>query len=139
VNTAAGNGRVYRWALPPTARLGALERCVLVPALEPGFVRAYFVAHGRIASERTLPPGGGAALEVEAGLAAARRAETPSNTVLLGVLEELLLLGTFLRRPPPELRRVPLEREAILRAAEALAALHTAAPRPPAGRPRRSR
>ena len=86
---------------------------MLVPALEPGFVRAYFVAHGRIASERTLPPGGGAALEVEAGLAAARRAETPSNTVLLGVLEELLLLGTFLRRPPPELRVVPLDLDAI--------------------------
>ena len=52
-----------------------LECCVLVPAGEPGYVRAHFVAGGRVAAERTLPPGGGAALEVEAGLAASRRRE----------------------------------------------------------------
>ena len=51
-----------------------LECCVLVPAREPGYVRAFFVAGGRVAAERTLPPGGGAALEVEAGLAAAASA-----------------------------------------------------------------
>ena len=54
-------------------RVRRLECCVLVPAGDPGFVRAFFVAGGGIAAERTLPPGGGAALEVEAGLAAARR------------------------------------------------------------------
>jgi DNA polymerase III epsilon subunit family exonuclease len=110
------------------ARVRSLARCLLVPALEPGFVRAIFVAGGRVGAERTLPPGGGAALEVEAGLAACRRAASEaSNTVLLGngaALDELLLVGTFLRRPPPELRVVPLEREAILRAAAALAAVH---------------
>ena len=36
-----------------------------------GNVRAVFVAGGRVAAERTLPPGGGAALEIAAGLAAA--------------------------------------------------------------------
>jgi len=100
------------------ARLRALARCLVVPATEPGFCRAVFVAGGRVAAVRTLPPGDGAHLEVEAGLAAARRALDPSNTVLLGELEELFLIGTFLRRPPPELTVVPLEKEAILAAAE---------------------
>jgi DNA polymerase III subunit epsilon len=89
-------------------RLRRLECCVLLPAGEPGYVRAVFVARGRVAAERTLPPGGGAALEVEAGLAAANRAGELD-------LDELLLVDSFLRRPPPELRVAPLRREAILR------------------------
>jgi DNA polymerase-3 subunit epsilon len=88
-------------------RVRQLECCVLVPADRPGHVRALFVAGGRVAAERTLPPGGGAALEVEAGLAASRR---------LGELDldELLLVDSFLRKPPPELRVAPLRRDAIL-------------------------
>ncbi len=99
--------------------LGRLERvrslrcCVLVPAGEPGYVRAFFVAGGRVATERTLPPGGGAVLEVEAGLAAAQR---PGELEL----DEVLLVDSFLRKPPPELRTAPLEREAILRARESV-------------------
>jgi DNA polymerase III epsilon subunit family exonuclease len=88
-------------------RVRQLECCVLLPAGDPGYVRALFVAGGRVAAERTLPPGGGAALEVEAGLAAARRPGEPD-------LDELLLVDSFLRRPPPELRVAPLRREAIL-------------------------
>jgi DNA polymerase-3 subunit epsilon len=91
-------------------RVRRLECCVLLPAGNPGYVRALFVAGGRVAAERTLPPGGGAALEVEAGLAAARRPGEPD-------LDELLLVDSFLRRPPPELRVAPLRREEILRAA----------------------
>jgi DNA polymerase III epsilon subunit family exonuclease len=91
-------------------RVRRLECCVLVPAREPGYVRAVFVAAGRVASERTLPPGGGAALEIEAGLAAARH---PGELDL----DELLLVDSFLRKPPPELRVAPLRREAILRIA----------------------
>ena len=97
-------------------RLRTLGRCLLAPALEPGCVDAYFVAGGRIADRRTLPPGGGH-LEIEAGLAAARRASDTEE------IDELLLLDGFLRRPPPELRVAPLEREAILRCAAELAAL----------------
>jgi DNA polymerase III epsilon subunit family exonuclease len=89
-------------------RVRRLECCVLVPAGEAGYTRAFFVAGGRVAAERTLPPGGGAALEVEAGLAAARR---PGELDL----DELLLVDSFLRRPPPELRVAPLRRDAILR------------------------
>jgi DNA polymerase-3 subunit epsilon len=90
------------------ARLQAVERCLLVPAIEPGHVRALFLAGGRVAAERTLPPGGGAHLEIEAGLAAARREGQLD-------VDELFLVARFLRRPPPELTIVPLEREAILR------------------------
>src|SRR5579864_2716712 len=92
------------------ARLCALERCIVVPAAEPGHARAFFLAGGRVAAERTLPPGGGAHLEVEAGLAATRR---PGELDL----DELFLVARFLRRPPPEMSIVPLEREAILAAA----------------------
>jgi DNA polymerase III epsilon subunit family exonuclease len=94
-------------------RVQRLECCVLVPGGEPGYVHAVFVAGGRVASERSLPPGGGAALEIEAGLAAARRQGELD-------LDELLLVDSFLRRPPPELRIAPLQRDAILRAQESV-------------------
>jgi len=94
-------------------RVRSLECCVLVPADVPGYVRAHFVAGGRVAAERTLPPGGGAALEIEAGIAAAGREGELD-------LDELLLVDSFLRRPPPELRVTPLRREAILRARDSV-------------------
>jgi len=95
------------------ARLQAVQRCLLVPAAEPGHVRAYFVAGGRVAAERTLPPGGGAHLEIEAGLAACRHDPVPDTVVNL---DELHLVGSFLRRPPAELHIVPLDKDAILSA-----------------------
>jgi DNA polymerase III subunit epsilon len=101
------------------ARLCAVERCIVAPAAQPGHARAFFISGGRICAERTLPPGGGAYLEIEAGLAACRRGCEVD-------LDELFLVGQFLRRPPPELRVVPLEQEAILRAAR-----WAAAPAPP--------
>jgi DNA polymerase-3 subunit epsilon len=88
-------------------RLRRLEACVLVPASEEGFRRAYFVRGGRVAAVRTVPPGPGARLELAAGLAEARRSEpslAPEDA------DELLLLGSFLDRPPPELTVVQLER-----------------------------
>jgi len=100
------------------ARMRAVQRCVLAPALQPGYVRAFFVAGGRVCAERTLPPGGGAHLEIEAGLAAARRALRENEP---GDLDELFLVGTFLRRPTPELKIVPLEKNAILALAAAVA------------------
>jgi DNA polymerase III epsilon subunit family exonuclease len=99
-------------------RVRRLACCVLLPAEEPDYVRALFVAGGRVAAERMLPAGGGAALEIEAGLAATRRAGELD-------LDELLLVDSFLRKPPPELRVTALEREAILRAARRLAACHS--------------
>jgi DNA polymerase-3 subunit epsilon len=97
------------------AALTALQRCLVVPAAEPGHARALFVAGGKVAAQRTLPPGGGAHLEVQAGLAAARSVLVSDTAV---DLDELLLIGSFLRRPPPELKVVPLEQRAILAAAE---------------------
>ena len=105
------------------ARLRAVERCIVAPAAEPGYARAFFLAGGRVAAERTLPPGGGAHLEIAAGLAAATRARTAATH---GDLDELFLVGTFLRKPPPELQIVPLETTAILAAAR-----RAAAPEPP--------
>ena len=92
-------------ALAELDRLRALELCLLVPAAEDGFRRAYFVSRGRIAAVRTLLEGEAGRTEAAAGLAEAARAE-PS----LGPADadELLLIGSFLRRPPPELRVLPL-------------------------------
>jgi DNA polymerase III epsilon subunit family exonuclease len=98
--------------------LRAVERCLVVPAVEPGHARAFFLAGGRVAAERTLPPGGGARLEIEAGLAAARRPLAADGS---GDLDELLLVGRFLRRPPAELAIVRLEPAAILAAARQVA------------------
>jgi len=92
-------------ALAELERLRALELCLIVPAAEAGFRRAYFVSGGRIAAVRTLLPGDSGRLEAEAGLAAVARADAstgPADT------DELLLIGSFLRRPPPELDVVPL-------------------------------
>jgi DNA polymerase III epsilon subunit family exonuclease len=86
-------------------RLRRAELCLLAPAVEAGFRRAFFVRAGQIAAVRTLPPGAGARVELETGLAAAWRAQTSHNAEHA---DELLLIGSFLERPPPELRIVPL-------------------------------
>jgi DNA polymerase III subunit epsilon len=81
-------------------RLRAAELCLVVPALEDGCRKAFFVARGRVAAVRTLPAGPGADLELEAGVAEARAARAslaPEDA------DALLLVGSFLRRPPPEL------------------------------------
>jgi DNA polymerase III subunit epsilon len=81
-------------------RLRAAELCLVVPALEDGCRKAFFVARGRVAAVRTLPAGPGADLELEAGVVEARAARAslaPEDA------DALLLVGSFLRRPPPEL------------------------------------
>jgi hypothetical protein len=87
-------------------RLRATEVCLLAPAVDAGFQRAFFVAGGGIADVRTLPPGGGARVEIEAGLAAARGA---TSSFAPEEVDELLLVGSFMRRPPPELTMLPLD------------------------------
>ena len=89
-------------------RLRGLRVCLLLPASEPDFVRALFVACGRVIAARSIPRGGGARLEVAAGLAQSAGA-TPSLDPEDG--DELLVIGSFLRRPPPELTVVQLEEE----------------------------
>jgi DNA polymerase III epsilon subunit family exonuclease len=101
------------------ARIGELERlrrlslCVLAPAREQGFRRAFFVAGGRIAAMRTISDGVAGKLEVEAGLAEAAAA-TPSRAP--EDADDLLVVAGFLRRPGPELSVVSLDAREILAA-----------------------
>ena len=101
-----------------TAELGRLRAariCVLAPAREAGFRRAFFVAGGRLAAVRTVPAGIAGRLEVETGLAhAAREAVAPSFAP--EDADELLVVSGFIRRPGPELRVVSLAAEEILAA-----------------------
>jgi DNA polymerase III subunit epsilon len=85
-------------------RLRAEELCLLAPAREPGFWRAFVVAGGRVRA-RTIPRGAAGRLEIHACLAAAHTAEpslAPEDAA------DLLVVSGFLRKPPPELRIVPL-------------------------------
>jgi DNA polymerase III epsilon subunit family exonuclease len=111
-------------------RLRQLRCCVLVPAAQAGFARAIFVAGGRVTAVRTLPHGDGARIEAEAGIAATTH--LTAAHVAAEDLDALLVVGTFLRRPPPELRVAPLEVEAIVRRAAALPRALVAAPPSPA-------
>ena len=93
-------------------RLRGEELCVLTPAREPAFWRAFFVARGRV-TRRTVPRGAAGRLEIEAGLAAAARDEPsfdPEDAA------DLLAVASVLRRPPPELRVVGMELSEILAA-----------------------
>lgn len=94
-------------------RLRAARLCLVAPARQPGFRRAFFLAGGRVVAVRTLAPGRAGALEARAGLAAAATATTsyaPEDA------DELLVVAGFLRRPGPELRVVSLDADAILAA-----------------------
>ena len=79
-------------------RLRAMRACLVVPALEPGMVRAR-LRRGR-ASSRAAPCRAAAArhLEVDAGL---ERGRPPTRAADLEAIaaDELLLLATFMRRP----------------------------------------
>jgi DNA polymerase-3 subunit epsilon len=97
-------------ALVELERLRALRACVVVPSHEPGFVRAYALCGGRIASTRLVPLGTSSELEASALLA---DAATAPSSCSAEDMDELRLVASFLRRPPPELRVVPLELAAI--------------------------
>jgi DNA polymerase III epsilon subunit family exonuclease len=93
-------------------RLRAANLCILAPARERGFRRAFFVSRGRV-SMRTVAEGPGGRLEVEAGLAEAALAQpslAPEDA------DQLLVVAGFLRRPGPELRIVSLDAADILAA-----------------------
>jgi excinuclease UvrABC nuclease subunit len=93
-------------------RLRTEELCLLAPAREPGFWRAFVVAAGRVTA-RTIPRGAAGKLELESSLAAAAASEAsfaPEDAA------DLLVVSGFLRRPPPELRILRLDRAEILAA-----------------------
>jgi DNA polymerase III subunit epsilon len=95
-------------------RLRSLELCLIAPAVEPGWRRAFFICGGRVCAVRSLPPGAGARLEIGAGIALSRAAGEPEAEPLApGEAEDLMLLHGFIRRPPPELAVLPLDAEKI--------------------------
>jgi hypothetical protein len=86
-------------------RLRTQELCVLAPAREPAFWRAFFVAGGRVTA-RTIPRGVAGRLEIDTGLAASASGE-PS--LAAEDAADLLVVAGYVRRPPPELRVVALQ------------------------------
>lgn len=98
-------------ALEELDRLRALRACVVVPAHERGFVRAYALTGGRVAATRLIPLGAGAATEA-AALVADAASKTGSPPAAEDT-DELRLVGSFLRRPPPELQVGSLDVSAI--------------------------
>jgi DNA polymerase III epsilon subunit family exonuclease len=91
-------------------RLRKLEFCLIAPTTKPGWRKAFFVCAGRVCATRSLPPGPGARLEINAGLTLCRLAREQANEMLtLAEAEDLLLLEGFARRPPPELAVLPLD------------------------------
>jgi DNA polymerase III epsilon subunit family exonuclease len=96
------------------AELRRVEVCLIAPAIEPGWRKAFFVCGGAVCAVRSLPPGPGARLEIGAGLALCRVArERPREALTPEQAEDLLLVDGFVRRPPPELRVAPLDAERI--------------------------
>jgi DNA polymerase-3 subunit epsilon len=95
-------------------RLRKLELCLIAPAVEPGWQKAFFVSGGALRAVRSLPPGAGARLEIEAGIALCRAApERTDEPLTAEQAEDLLLLAGFIRRPPPELAVLRLDAEWI--------------------------
>jgi DNA polymerase-3 subunit epsilon len=90
-------------------RLRGLEACLVAPSGEAGWRKAFFVHRGRVCAVRSLPPGAGAKLELEAGLVACRSTCDLGETLSAHQAEDLLLLDGFIRRPPPELAVLPLD------------------------------
>ena len=95
-------------------RLQDLEVCLVVDGPDPGWRKAFFVRGGRVQAVRTLPPGGGARLEVETALRICRAQENVSVPLTPEQAEDLLLLDGFVRRPPSELAVQPLDLDRIM-------------------------
>ena len=79
-------------------QLRRLAVCVVAPGEREGSRRAFFVAKGQVVSVR--PFIGPQGVEWQAGLAAVARAEP---TLAPEAADELRVVASFIRRPPPEL------------------------------------
>jgi DNA polymerase III subunit epsilon len=91
--------------------LRQVDACLIAPAVSPGWRKAFFVRAGALCAVRPLPPGPGARLEINAGLTITRHTPRDPEPLTGGQAEDLLLLGSFIRRPPPELTVIPLDGE----------------------------
>ncbi len=94
-------------------RLRRLELCLVAPALEEDRLEAFFVGGGRIAARSVLAPRSVDGRELEAGVTAATAATRDGRCCEPDYADELLVVGRFLMRPPPELRVLPLDSAAI--------------------------
>jgi hypothetical protein len=84
---------------------------LIAPAFTPGWRKAFFVRAGALCAVRSLPPGPGARLEINAGLTIARHIPREREPLTGEQAENMLLLGSFIRRPPPEVTVIPLDSE----------------------------
>jgi DNA polymerase III epsilon subunit family exonuclease len=91
-------------------RLRETAVCLVVPGERDGTRRGIFVAKGQVVCIR--PFHGTHGLEWEAGLAAVVRAEP---TLAPEAADDLRVLATFIRRPPPELEVIRLAHSAAWR------------------------
>ncbi|HYZ20225.1 MAG TPA: exonuclease domain-containing protein [Gaiellaceae bacterium] len=95
-------------------QLRRLEACVIAPASEPGWQKAFFVGGGRVCAVQPLPPGAGTSLEIRAGVARCREASAGTDETLTPEqAEDLLLIDGFVRHPPPELTVLPLDADVV--------------------------
>jgi DNA polymerase-3 subunit epsilon len=90
-------------------QLRAVDACLIAPDVAPGWRKAFFVRAGAVCAVRPLPPGPGARLELDAGLTIARRLPGEREPLTGEQAEDMLLLGGFIRRPPPELTVLGLD------------------------------
>jgi DNA polymerase-3 subunit epsilon len=89
-------------------QLRSLDACVIAPAVNPGWRKAFFVRAGALCAVRPVPPGPGARLELNAGLTIVRHSSCDRVPLTGMEAEDMILLGGFVERPPPELTVIPL-------------------------------
>ena len=90
-------------------QLRAVDVCLIAPAVTTGWRKAFFIRAGVLCAVRPLPPGPGARLELDAGITIARHLPRKREPLTGGQAEDMLLLGSFVDRPPPELTVIPLD------------------------------
>ncbi|MGZ4398610.1 MAG: exonuclease domain-containing protein, partial [Gaiellaceae bacterium] len=95
-------------------RLRTLDACLIASAVAPGWRKAFFVRAGVICATRSLPPGPAARLEIGAGLAIAQGVQGKREPLTSGQAEDMLLLDSFVRRPPPEVTVLPLDADELV-------------------------
>jgi DNA polymerase III epsilon subunit-like protein len=95
-------------------QLRSLDACVIAPGLTPGWRTAFFVRGGAVCATRPLPPGPGARLEINAGLAIVRASPQPPGTLTGREAEDMLLLDGFTRTSSRELAVLPLDATEIV-------------------------
>ena len=92
-------------------QLREADACLIAPDVDPGWRKAFFVRAGVVCAVRSLPPGAGARLEINAGLAISRHISQTREPLTGEQAEDMLLLGGFIERPPPELTVFRLDGE----------------------------